>query len=197
MESLIGTRRTELAVRRGRARRSPSTSTRSTLTAYDDEVADGLAPRRSRGCLNSALERRALSSTSVPEQALSGARSHSHVARVVSVDVSDPMVCKDARARHRGSCALDYSSYQHEGDPPDAVFTRNALHHLPGRSGRRSHSSASHACYGPAACCVSGTSFTRSSHTRRMLRSLRGSRRPPRITLRGGLQRQLAEHVSE
>jgi SAM-dependent methyltransferase len=24
-----------------------------------------------------------------------------------------------------------FLSYEHEGDPPDAVFTRNALHHLP------------------------------------------------------------------
>jgi SAM-dependent methyltransferase len=53
-----------------------------------------------------------------------------HVARVVSVDVSDPMV---SRMRTRGVEAVRAGllSYQHDGDPPDAVFTRNALHHLP------------------------------------------------------------------
>jgi SAM-dependent methyltransferase len=53
-----------------------------------------------------------------------------HVARVVAVDVSGPMV---AAMQSRGLEAVHagFLSYQHEGDPPAAVFTRNALHHLP------------------------------------------------------------------
>jgi SAM-dependent methyltransferase len=53
-----------------------------------------------------------------------------YVARVVAVDVSEPMV---ATLRDRGLNAVlaGFLSYEHEGDPPDAVFTRNALHHLP------------------------------------------------------------------
>jgi SAM-dependent methyltransferase len=45
-----------------------------------------------------------------------------HVARVVAVDVS---------ARGVEAVCAGFLSYEHEGDPPDAVFTRNALHHLP------------------------------------------------------------------
>ena len=53
-----------------------------------------------------------------------------HVARVVAVDVSAAMV---AAMRHRGIKAVQagFLTYEHEGDPPHAVFTRNALHHLP------------------------------------------------------------------
>jgi SAM-dependent methyltransferase len=53
-----------------------------------------------------------------------------HVARVIAVDVSEPMV---AAMRERGLEAVHaaFLSYQHAGDPPDAVYTRNALHHLP------------------------------------------------------------------
>ncbi len=53
-----------------------------------------------------------------------------HVARVVAVDVSEPMVAAihahGIEAVHAG-----FLTYQHEGAPPDAVYTRNALHHLP------------------------------------------------------------------
>lgn len=53
-----------------------------------------------------------------------------HVARVIAVDVSAPMV---AAMRARGVEAVHggFLSYEHQGKPPDAVFTRNALHHLP------------------------------------------------------------------
>ncbi len=53
-----------------------------------------------------------------------------YVARVVAVDVSEPMV---AAMRGRGIDAVrgGFLSYEHVGTPPDAVFTRNALHHLP------------------------------------------------------------------
>lgn len=51
------------------------------------------------------------------------------VARVVAVDVSEPMVAA-MRARGLEAVCAGLLSYEHEGDPPDAVFTRNALHHL-------------------------------------------------------------------
>jgi SAM-dependent methyltransferase len=53
-----------------------------------------------------------------------------HVAQVIAVDVSEAMV---ATMREQGVEAVraGFLSYEHEGDPPDAVFTRNALHHLP------------------------------------------------------------------
>jgi SAM-dependent methyltransferase len=53
-----------------------------------------------------------------------------HVARVVAVDVSEAMV---AAMRGQGVEAVraGFLSYEHEGDPPDALVTRNALHHLP------------------------------------------------------------------
>jgi SAM-dependent methyltransferase len=52
------------------------------------------------------------------------------LARVVAVDVSPAMV---ASMRGRGLEAVHagFLTYEHEGDPPDAVHTRNALHHLP------------------------------------------------------------------
>jgi SAM-dependent methyltransferase len=53
-----------------------------------------------------------------------------HVARVVAVDVSEPMVSA-MRARGLEAVRAGFLSYVHEGEPPDAVFTRNALHHLP------------------------------------------------------------------
>jgi len=53
-----------------------------------------------------------------------------HVARVVAVDVSEPMVAA-MRAQGVEAVRAGFLSYEHEGDPPDAVFTRNALHHLP------------------------------------------------------------------
>jgi SAM-dependent methyltransferase len=53
-----------------------------------------------------------------------------HVRRVVAVDVSEPMV---AKMRERGIEAVQagFLTYEHQGEPPDAVMTRNALHHLP------------------------------------------------------------------
>jgi SAM-dependent methyltransferase len=53
-----------------------------------------------------------------------------HVARVVAVDVSEPMV-EAMRARGLEAVRAGFLTYVHEGEPPDAVFTRNALHHLP------------------------------------------------------------------
>jgi SAM-dependent methyltransferase len=52
------------------------------------------------------------------------------VARVVVVDVSPAMV---ATMRQRGLEAVQagFLTYEHEGDAPHAVHTRNALHHLP------------------------------------------------------------------
>jgi SAM-dependent methyltransferase len=53
-----------------------------------------------------------------------------HVQRVIAVDVSEPMV---AKMRERGIEAVQagFLTYDHQGEPPDAVVTRNALHHLP------------------------------------------------------------------
>jgi SAM-dependent methyltransferase len=53
-----------------------------------------------------------------------------HVARVVAVDVSEAMVAA-MRARGVEAVRSGFLTYEHEGAPPDAVFTRNALHHLP------------------------------------------------------------------
>jgi SAM-dependent methyltransferase len=53
-----------------------------------------------------------------------------HVARVVAVDVSEPMVA-EMRARGVEAVHAGFLSYEHQGRLPDAVFTRNALHHLP------------------------------------------------------------------
>jgi SAM-dependent methyltransferase len=53
-----------------------------------------------------------------------------YVRRVVAVDVSAAMV---AKMHERGIEAVQagFLSYDHDGDPVDAVVTRNALHHLP------------------------------------------------------------------
>src|SRR5215813_7693566 len=53
-----------------------------------------------------------------------------YVRQVIAVDVSAPMV---ARLRERGVEAVHagFLTYEHSGDPADAVVTRNALHHLP------------------------------------------------------------------
>jgi SAM-dependent methyltransferase len=52
------------------------------------------------------------------------------VARVVAADVSEAMVetmrGRGVEAQHAG-----FLTYEHEGEPPAAVFSRNALHHLP------------------------------------------------------------------
>jgi SAM-dependent methyltransferase len=53
-----------------------------------------------------------------------------HVARVVAVDVSEPMVAA-MRARGIEAVRAGFLDYEHEGKAPDCVFTRNALHHLP------------------------------------------------------------------
>ncbi len=53
-----------------------------------------------------------------------------HVARVVAVDVSEAMVAS-MRARGVEAVRAGFLSYEHQGDPPAAVVTRNALHHLP------------------------------------------------------------------
>ncbi len=53
-----------------------------------------------------------------------------YVARAIGVDVSAPMV-ETMRGRGLEAVRAGFLSYEHEGDPPDAVFTRNALHHLP------------------------------------------------------------------
>lgn len=52
------------------------------------------------------------------------------VARVVAVDVSEPMVAA-MRARGVEAVCAGLLTYRHDGAPPDAVFTRNVLHHLP------------------------------------------------------------------
>ncbi len=53
-----------------------------------------------------------------------------HVARVIAVDVSEAMV---VAMLDQGVEAVrgGFLGYEHEGKPPDAVFTRNGLHHLP------------------------------------------------------------------
>lgn len=53
-----------------------------------------------------------------------------HVARVVPVDISEAMVAA-MRARGLAAVRAGFLSYEHEGESPDAVFTCNALHHLP------------------------------------------------------------------
>src|SRR3954469_20582142 len=53
-----------------------------------------------------------------------------HVARVVAVDVSEPMVAA-MRARGLEAVRAGFLTYEHEGEPPDAVVSRHALHHLP------------------------------------------------------------------
>lgn len=57
--------------------------------------------------------------------------------RVVAVDVSPPMAAAlRARARHLGLANVTvveagFLTYEHEGPPADAVYTRNALHQVP------------------------------------------------------------------
>jgi SAM-dependent methyltransferase len=53
-----------------------------------------------------------------------------HVARVVAVDVPQPMVAA-MQARGIEAVQAGFLSYEHRGSRPQAVFTRNALHHLP------------------------------------------------------------------
>ena|SRR5436309_9201156 len=53
-----------------------------------------------------------------------------HVERVIAVDPSEVMV---TAIREKGIEAVraGFMSYEHDGQAPDAVFTRNSLHHLP------------------------------------------------------------------
>jgi SAM-dependent methyltransferase len=53
-----------------------------------------------------------------------------HVARVVSVDISEAMVGA-MRAEGLEAVRAGFLTYEHQGGSPDAVYTRNALHHLP------------------------------------------------------------------
>jgi SAM-dependent methyltransferase len=53
-----------------------------------------------------------------------------HVACVIAVDPSPPM-CAAAREQGVEAVCAGFLTYEHEGDPPEAVFKRNALHHLP------------------------------------------------------------------
>jgi SAM-dependent methyltransferase len=53
-----------------------------------------------------------------------------HVRRVVAVDISEAMVTK-MRERGLEAVRAGFLTYEHQGPPPDAVTTRNALHHLP------------------------------------------------------------------
>jgi SAM-dependent methyltransferase len=52
------------------------------------------------------------------------------VARVVSVDISPAMVAK-MQARGSEAVRAGFLSYEHTGEQPDAIFSSNALHHLP------------------------------------------------------------------
>jgi SAM-dependent methyltransferase len=52
------------------------------------------------------------------------------VARVVSVDISPAMVAT-MQARGLEAIRAGFLSYEHTGEPPDAIFSSNALHHLP------------------------------------------------------------------
>ena len=52
------------------------------------------------------------------------------VSRVVAVDVSEAMVAA-MRARGIEAVHAGFLTYEHEGAPADAVFTSNAMHHLP------------------------------------------------------------------
>jgi SAM-dependent methyltransferase len=55
--------------------------------------------------------------------------------RVVAVDVSPAMVGairrRSARLENLEVVEAGFLSYEHAGPPPDVVYTRNALHHLP------------------------------------------------------------------
>jgi SAM-dependent methyltransferase/ribosomal protein S18 acetylase RimI-like enzyme len=60
-----------------------------------------------------------------------------HCGRVIAVDISPAMVdAIRASAASRGArnvvaVEAGFLSYAHDGDPVDAIYTRNALHHLP------------------------------------------------------------------
>jgi ubiquinone/menaquinone biosynthesis C-methylase UbiE len=60
-----------------------------------------------------------------------------HAARVVVVDVSSAMLAAlEARVRELGLTNVEmvhagFLSYEHQGEPADFIYSRNALHHLP------------------------------------------------------------------
>jgi SAM-dependent methyltransferase len=60
-----------------------------------------------------------------------------HVGRVIAVDVSPTMLdflrrqIAQARLTNVECVQAGFLSYEHAGSPVDAVYTRNALHHLP------------------------------------------------------------------
>ncbi len=68
------------------------------------------------------------------EFALAAAR---NCRRVVAADISEPMVeALQAKAARAGCENLEavragFLTYEHEGDRPDFIYSRNALHHLP------------------------------------------------------------------
>jgi SAM-dependent methyltransferase len=53
-----------------------------------------------------------------------------HCRRVIAVDPSPAMV-EAIRARGVEAVEAGFLTYEHEGDLPQVVYTRNALHHLP------------------------------------------------------------------
>ena len=60
-----------------------------------------------------------------------------HCRRVIAVDVSPAMVAAIRRKTEQAAITnvecvqAGFLSYEHAGPPPDAIYTRNALHHLP------------------------------------------------------------------
>ncbi len=83
-----------------------------------------------------------------------------HVARVVAVDISMAMV-EAARVRGIEAARAGFLTYEHEGDPPDAVLTATPFI-ICRTSGRRSLWNASRGCSGLAGFSCSKTSSTRS-----------------------------------
>src|SRR5436190_6996980 len=87
-------------------------------------------PKTLRHCAHSESDERAPWSTLVLGRVASPRRWRRYVARVVGVDPSEAMI---AAMHEKGVEAVraGFLSYEHDGQPPHAVFTRNALHHLP------------------------------------------------------------------
>jgi ubiquinone/menaquinone biosynthesis C-methylase UbiE len=60
-----------------------------------------------------------------------------HCGRVVALDVSAPMLealqqkTDDSGITNIELVHAGFLSYEHQGDPPDFIYSRNALHHLP------------------------------------------------------------------
>jgi ubiquinone/menaquinone biosynthesis C-methylase UbiE len=60
-----------------------------------------------------------------------------HCGQVVAVDISVPMLdatrerCRVLGVNNVRCVEAGFLSYEHDGPPPDAVYSRNALHHLP------------------------------------------------------------------